>query len=311
MSSVELKPLTLDYITDIKAICDEQFEKCFHITETKLTTNLFEAEDFCREGSFVLCDTSSGEVKGFIGIKVRHVDEVYTDTAWISIFAVKKADEKKGYGDKLLKSVMDYLKKEKIKTIYIGMDYKNFFSGIPSPTDEVCSFFEKRGFVTDPEEHFDVEANVQNNAKMDAFDVTPFDGKYYVSTFNGEKEDMLEFLEAEFPGRWVYEAKYAFETKKPYERIMLLKEVNPSHDKVVGFCMLSEYAPNYGGLGPIGIAKSVRGKHLGDFLLRQSLMQLRNLKMQDVNIDWTRLLDFYGQFGFEIERRYRACIYKF
>ena len=62
----------------------------------------------------------------------------------------------------------------------------------------------------------------------------------------------------------------------------------------------------YGGLGPIGIAKDIRGRCVGNFILQRSLMQLRAIGVTRVNIDWTILKDFYGQFDFKPERTYRA-----
>ncbi|MCR5271777.1 MAG: GNAT family N-acetyltransferase [Lachnospiraceae bacterium] len=288
----------------IKRICDRCFTPNFHITKEKIQRNLFEAEDFYPKASFVAMDEKGEEVIGFIGVKVRKTDEVYADTAWISLLAVDPYHSDKDIGGELLDKALDVLSAEGIKTVYVGMDYKNFFSGIPAPTKRSIDFFEKHGFKADDTDHYDVEASVLNNAKLENFDVDPFEGRYKVSTFGGEEKELIEFLDREFPGRWPYEAKEAFRTKKPYEMIMLLWDEN----EVIGFCMLNEYDVKYGGLGPIGIAESARGKHLGDYILRQSLMQLKKLGMGYVNIDWTRLLEFYGQFDFKVERIYRGCL---
>ena len=75
--------------------------------------------------------------------------------------------------------------------------------------------------------------------------------------------------------------------------------------------MISVNKRGYGGLGPIGIAKKIRGKHVGDYILNQSLQQLRKIGAVRVNIDWTILKDFYGQFGFEVERPYLAAYKEF
>lgn len=72
---------------------------------------------------------------------------------------------------------------------------------------------------------------------------------------------------------------------------------NQDKTEIVGYCMLSVDEKGYGGLGPIGIAKKIRGKHVGDFILNQSLQQLKQIGAVRVNIDWTILKDFYGQFG--------------
>ena len=56
--------------------------------------------------------------------------------------------------------------------------------------------------------------------------------------------------------------------------------------------------PMAGGLGPIGVAASLRGHGLGKALLAISLGRLRDLGLIDVVIDWTVLTGFYGPFGF-------------
>lgn len=46
---------------------------------------------------------------------------------------------------------------------------------------------------------------------------------------------------------------------------------------------------------------------MGDYILHQSLCQLRKLGVETVNIDWTILKAFYGQFDFYAARTYRAA----
>ncbi|HJP82007.1 MAG TPA: GNAT family N-acetyltransferase, partial [Fimbriimonadaceae bacterium] len=61
----------------------------------------------------------------------------------------------------------------------------------------------------------------------------------------------------------------------------------------------------WGSLGPIGIAKELRGNGLGHGLLGKALEHLRDLGVRRCIIDWTTLDAFYGRHGFEIARRYR------
>ena len=67
---------------------------------------------------------------------------------------------------------------------------------------------------------------------------------------------------------------------------------NQDKTEIVGYCMLSVDDKGYGGLGPIGIAKKSGEKHVGDYILNQSLQQLRKIGAVRVNIDWTILKDF-------------------
>ena len=87
-------------------------------------------------------------------------------------------------------------------------------------------------------------------------------------------------------------------------RIVAMKK--KENDEICGFCMVSCNSDGDGGLGPIGIARAVRGHHVGDYILRQSLCQLRKIGGRRICIDWTILKNFYGQFGFTPVRTFRA-----
>lgn len=193
--------------------------------------------------------------------------------------------------------------------IYVGQDFNNFFSGIPDPDEEKESLFTKCGFTLNTEQHFDLEADITENALIENFDKTPFEKEFSVDTYRDDQTELLAFLEQEFPGRWVFEAKEAIANGKDPQSIVILW--NQDKTEIVGYCMLSVDEKGYGGLGPIGIAKKIRGKHVGDFILNQSLQQLKQIGAVRVNIDWTILKDFYGQFGFKAERLYLAAYKRF
>ena len=166
-------------------------------------------------------------------------------------------------------------------------------------------FFKKNGFTLNRDRHFDLEADITDNRLIDSFDTSSFDKEFTVASYKDNKKELLGFLEREFPGRWVFEAKEAITEGKDPESIVILWDKDKT--EIVGYCMLSVDERGYGGLGPIGIAKKIRGKHVGDYILNQSLQQLRKIGAVRVNIDWTILKDFYGQFGFKAERLYRAA----
>lgn len=305
MKKVSLKPLETDDAKELYELCDKVFREEYHITEERLQKNLFGDSDFSIEESKKVVDEASGKIVGFIGVKISHNEELYKDTAWISIFAIAKEEQKKGYGTMLLNQVCQSLQKQGIKKIYIGQDFNNFFSGIPDPDENKEKFFQKNGFTLNIDYHFDLEADITKNELIDRFDSSSFEKEFCVAAYHGEETPLIEFLQKEFPGRWVFEAKEALADGKNPESIVILW--NKEKTEIVGYCMLSVNAEGYGGLGPIGIAKKIRGKHVGDYILNQSLQQLRKIGAIRVNIDWTILKDFYGQFGFEAERTYLAA----
>ena len=296
MKRVSLKPLEVSDAGEVYELCRGTFREEYHITEERILESLFEDPDFSAEESKKIVDEKNGRMIGFIGVKVSHNEQLYPASAWISIFAVKKEEQGKGYGTMVLNQVCQSLHKNGINKIYVGQDFNNFFSGIPDPDEGKEIFFKKNGFTLNRDRHFDLEADITDNRLIDSFDTSSFDKEFTVASYKDNKKELLGFLEREFPG-------------KDPESIVILW--NQDKTEIVGYCMLSVDDKGYGGLGPIGIAKKIRGKHVGDYILNQSLQQLRKIGAVRVNIDWTILKDFYGQFGFKAERLYLAAYKEF
>lgn len=306
----DLRHLTASDLDRIALICAEVIPPEFHVTRQKLLTNLFSDADFSEEASFAACDRNTEEMAGFVGVKISSNQDLYPDTAWISIMAVERSEQGRGTGTALLQETISVLKKMGIRKAFLGMDFNNFFSGIPAPDERKAAFFSKNGFSVSTGEHYDLEADIIHNAKLDAFNASAFAVDYPVHPFHGEKDAVLSFLRQEFPGRWEFEFNTAMQERKAPDEIVVLW--NRDETEVVGYAMLhaerdsSGAKTGYGGLGPIGIAEKIRGHHVGDYILWAGLMQLRTIGVRTVNIDWTILKDFYGQFGFEPARIYRA-----
>ena len=155
------------------------------------------------------------------------------------------------------------------------------------------------------DEHYDLEADVTQDPLIDAFDVSGFTSYTAEPLQRGQEAALFAFLQAEFPGRWLEEMQSFLGSGGNPGEIMLLR---PKNGAVCGFCKISVNPQGRSGLGPIGISAGVRGRRLGEFLLRQSLLQLRALGAHIVCIDWTILKEYYGKFGFLPVRRYRGGV---
>jgi GNAT superfamily N-acetyltransferase len=64
-------------------------------------------------------------------------------------------------------------------------------------------------------------------------------------------------------------------------------------------------ASRVGGLGPMGVDPTLRGQGLGLALLDQAMVHLASLGVDEMVIDWTVLLEFYGKLGFVPRRHYQ------
>ncbi len=129
-----------------------------------------------------------------------------------------------------------------------------------------------------------------------------------------DEQALLGFLATEFPGRWRFECEQFLQDGGRVSDFMLLW----TNSGVTGFCRLTfedslwpieRYYPYrlprpWGQLGPIGVARSVRGQGFGAAVLDAGLRRLRDNGVNGCVIDWTSLLEFYGKFGFRPYRQY-------
>ena len=310
MEKVEIKLMSENDLEEMTELAETSFPPEYNVTKVNLNEKLLQDSDKFDEGSFIIRRKSDSKLIGLIGTKLSH-SSLYPDTAWLSIIAVEKNERHKGYGRLLVTRALDELKNVGVKQVSIGQEFHNFFSGIPNPNEENIGFFTGLGFSVSEGSHYDLESLLTDNDKPAKFDTSPFTDEFEVKTYHNDYDKLMDFLNKEFPGRWAYEADTAIKAKKDPSEIVLLW--SKTQKTVIGFCMLTSYKDEngkktgYGGLGPIGIAKEVRGRQVGNYLLRESLLQAERNGINRVNIDWTILVKFYGQFGFEIKRTYKAA----
>jgi predicted N-acetyltransferase YhbS len=240
----------------------------------------------------------------------------YPQVAWLSTLVTDEPNRRRGIGTLLYRRAESELKKAGVKTVLVGGEMHNFFSGIPEPDAEKERFFSSLGFHLNDAAHYDLKADV---SKIDftrcdiAVNETPdFVTRPMMKT---DLPAMERFFNEEFPGRWKYEIMNHVASGGDLNEVLLFCR----GESVYGFCKIhvsrdeqngefnEQLGRNWGALGPIGISKSLRGEGLGVRLLRDSLRYLQKTGAHQVNIDWTILKDFYGQFGFLPWRTFLAA----
>ncbi|HZH97881.1 MAG TPA: GNAT family N-acetyltransferase [Fimbriimonadaceae bacterium] len=202
-----------------------------------------------------------------------------------------------------------------------GADSRHFFPGCPSDCKPLRDFLIIEGFE-EGGEAVDVEADLANWTPREGVPLllpsSAPAGNYRVRPINQSETAALKtFLNREFPGRWSHDVMDKVATEGRPDFVYGLFE----RDEIVGFALTQDsghrlpiagavfhlgLGEKWGSLGPIGLAKSVRGKGLGDALLASTLSDLKNRGIRQCVIDWTGLIDWYAKHGFTIRNRYTA-----
>lgn len=302
-----IEPLPAHSLSELMELWSACFPVEYTVSREHLDSAVFLDKQFYPEASVCIWSQADKKLLGAIICKTSgEEDELNAGCAWITALLVKPEYQNKGYGKRLYDAAFKALKQKSIRKIYVGQDYHNIFSGIPAPTKKNISFFDKFGFIINTEDHYDLISDITNNETIDKFDTSSFEERYFTEALQvSEKLELYKFLQDEFPGRWTASITEYLENGGNPREIVVLKD--KADQSIKGFCKVQVEEDKSGGLGPIGIAKAVRGKRVGEYILQQSLLHLRNLGGKNICIDWTILKDFYGKFDFNPIRIYRGA----
>jgi GNAT superfamily N-acetyltransferase len=235
---------------------------------------------------------------------------------WIDALVVAPAAQRQGAGRRLLATAEQWLREHGRTHIAIGGSLRPFAPGVPEELG-TTSFFVRHGYSDlgagdEPEVAYDVAADLSEYRPPAALRQLPAAAR---PAQRGQEDLLLDFLRAEFPGRWQYEAEVFLQVDggRIGDYMLLWTEVG-----VQGACVLTfpdsvrpieRYYPYslpkpWGQLGSIGVSAALRGQGYGSHLLDAGLRRLHDNGINGCVIDWTNLLNFYGGFGFEPLRRY-------
>lgn len=310
-NQIVVSPMKEQDIPQIAEIWNDSFEPCYHVSRNILRKKITEDRDLFQAGTLVCRDED--RVVGFLVAKTADNDlPDYQNSAWLSSLCVAKDYRGRGLGTLMYRKAEDELKKAGVKKIMAAGEINNFFSGIPSPAPQQTLFFTKNGFQLNESVHYDLV----NDVAMIDFDhlTVPMNhsDEFVTRPLTVCDIPALErFFDNEFPGRWKYEIMGYIKNGGDLNRVLVLCSAR----EVKGFCKIfasqkssdeftAQLGEYWGALGPIGIARDIRGMGLGNRLLCDALKYLKEAGARNVNIDWTALKGFYGQFGFTPWRTY-------
>ncbi len=305
-------------VPEIAELWNRNFPQAYHVNKTMLMNKVVNDSDLFFPGTFVCIKDE--KIIGFIATKISDNSlPEYQQTAWLSVLLVDEPYRRSGLGSFMYSKAEDELRNVGVKTLLIAGEMNNFFSGIPSPSKGTQMFFSKFGFELNDIEHYDLAADV-SEIDFDSFPVKVNRTEDFVTKPVSQQDipAVETFFDKEFPGRWKFEIMNYIKDGGDFNHVLLLCKGK----EVKGFCKVyvshnaddeftTQLGNNWGGLGPIGISEDVRGMGLGNRILCDSLKHLKLLGAHNVNIDWTILKEFYGQFGFTPWRTYLGAYKEF
>jgi GNAT superfamily N-acetyltransferase len=275
-------------------------------------------EGVTRAGRLAVKD---GEPIGFVLASVmRDRPQVMPPQAgWIDAIAVRPASVGQGIGGGLLAWAEDWLAGQGCAYAALGGSIKWFTPGLPASLGS-DGFFTRRGFGPFPDASpgHDLEWDVARSLRDY---VTPVEVRVardvrVAPVEPGEEGAVREFLQREFPGRWLYEfEEFLREGGRIGDFVALWSARGVEgcahltyEDSLVP---LDHYFPYrlsrpWGQLGAIGVSADCRGLGYGGALLDGGLRILRERGVDGCVIDWTTIVDFYGKFGFKFYREFRS-----
>lgn len=237
--------------------------------------------------------------------------------AYINSLCVDIGYRGRGIGTKLLAGAEEELQGRGAEKIYFGADHFHFFPGVPMEAKGLEDFISKRGYETSKAQYdmiCDLTAGYIDSLLKP---LSTEDGNVSICVMKPEyREELFSFLKRSFGGRWYGEIIRHYSMGMEDRDLVVIKNGN----EIAGFCHIYDcksktlgpgiywrklLGQNFGGLGPLGISKDIRGRGLGLELLKKSILLLKEREVHNMVIDWTTLVEFYGKLGFVPWKMYK------
>ena len=284
-----------------------------------------------RPDDFVGAFDDVGNLRGFVLIKqFRELTAnpdmtAYGQLGWIAVLLVAEDWRGQGLGSQLLALAEARLCAAKLPKIVLGGNFRHFWPGVPADLPRTLDFFQKHGYnlAVDRSDAFDLRCGLTDYQPLPPPPAVANGEFYFTQGQRGQEAVILEFLAQSFPGRWRYSLTLDFAQGGDPGDVTLLKRratVGSQPDKIEGFLQTGHQksriivnslfwypllGQNYGGIGPLGVSKTVRGHQLGLALVDVGVNYLIHRGVTECAIDWTDLLDFYGRLGFGVWKSFK------
>ena len=274
-------------------------------------------------GHMVARHSGSGDIVGWMLCKSMRGagPEVgrFQNRGGVGALCVAPEFQRRGIGKYLLARADEHLSEHgsPLTTLYFP---HHFLPGIPAECVAAKALFERFG-VGNWSEHFDLQRDLKGYELPPEVSATlgREAGVEIREAREDEAQEVQDFVQQNFPGAWSLSTRAHFGRGQSARDFIIAVE----NGSVVGFCHVADASSTWlipsthwfpaladsegagwGGLGPIGVGKSVRGRGLGLALCAHAVQELQARGVDSMAIDWTSLLGFYSKLGFGVWKRY-------
>ncbi|NGP44749.1 GNAT family N-acetyltransferase [Bacillaceae bacterium SIJ1] len=302
---MQFKPITSEDIQAIIQLWNETLNETFPMRAALFVQNTFEDPNWLPEGSRGAW--KNDELVGIVTAKRWQEGDAipaYQSMGWIQALLVKREHRNKGIGTALLRHAEAALVRAGATDLYIGRDPGDFFPGWPAEDEMATAWLERLGYENEGRV-FDLK-RTEPGPVVEAV----FPDHVEARTLTADEADrFIAFLDREFPGRWAYEARKYFAAGGTGEDYMVLLD----QGDIVGFARMNGgktpiigqnvywaplFAGSLGGVGPLGVAKHVRGKGYGKNIISAAVNHVQATGVKYQVIDWTGHEGLYEKWGF-------------
>jgi GNAT superfamily N-acetyltransferase len=244
----------------------------------------------------------------------------YAEAGYIGAIVVAEQYQRQGLGRNLMQQAEKQLRQPGVKQIVVGASVRHFFPGPPIELPGLDAFFGSLGYQSTDRIETDLRRQLNNWSPPPLPEAVVNGGYSFAQGQAGEEQAILDFMWRTFPGRWLYEVQLFFKNGGLPQDITLLKDPSGTiegflmtyhrNSKVIGPSIYwnTLLEPAFGGIGPLGVSKNVRGLGLGLHIVVAGVNYLHGLGVTDCAIDWTTLVDFYGKLGFQPWKQYHRTL---
>lgn len=218
-----------------------------------------------------------------------------------------------GFGRELLDRAITALKQRGVGEIQLGGGSIYFWQGVPTNLPSAWLFFEHLQW-SEQERSFDLIGDLRDYVTPPEVYERLHPGITVELARPDDREAILQFETAHFPG-WLpfYERVLRH---NGYTDIVVAKD---AHEGIVGISSVLDpraawwhydirwlhmFTGKTGGIGPLGVAETMREQGIGLALAARVTEELRNRGFAKSYVGWTWLVDWYGKLGYKVWQEY-------